>query len=91
MKVKVFELAKNNLNYSNGFLALFLIGIIRNLTIKKVEAIEKKLCIVFHDFLYLTNFVFFSSQYSAIEEGILNNKHCTKMPFKFEFLVVWLK
>ena len=60
---------------------------IRMRTMRKVNAIEPKLCRAVHDFLYLINFVFLSSQLSAIAEGTLNNMLLSIIPVKLELLV----
>lgn len=48
---------------------------------------DTKLCSEVHDFLYLINFVFFSSQLSAAVDGALNNIDLKIMPIMPEFLV----
>ena len=60
---------------------------IRNRTIKNVDAMDAKLWSAVHDFLYLINFVFFSSQLSAAADGALNNMHLKIIPIMLDFWV----
>ncbi|MBT2723945.1 hypothetical protein J7E67_23475 [Bacillus sp. ISL-46] len=56
-------------------------------TIKKAAAMDAKLCSEVQDFLYLINFVFFSSQDSTSVDGSVNKRHLNKIPYMPEFLV----
>lgn len=57
-------------------------------TMMKDVAMDTKLCSEVQDFLYLINFVFFSIQFSAIVDGIVNNKLFAIISILLEFIVI---